>query len=71
MENGYISAFDGDMVDYQKWLLAKDGLATMAFADKRQTESADAQLNAKREQWQNTTALDKKCDAVKRNEMLY
>lgn len=34
-ENGHVSAFDGDMTDYQKLLLAKRGAANIPFADMR------------------------------------
>ena len=57
VENGHVSAFDGDMTDYQKWLLAKRGAASTASADKPTTKPTDKQLSTGRQRRQNTSAL--------------
>ncbi len=60
VENGQVSAFDGDMTDYQKWLLAKRGAASTASADKRETKPTDKQLSTGRQRRQNTSSLRSK-----------
>ena len=60
LENGHVSAFDGDMTDYQKLLLAKRGAANMSFADKSEAKPTDTKLSTRRQRWQNTSALRSK-----------
>ena len=60
VENGQVSVFEGDMTDYQKWLLAKRGAASMVSADKRETKPTDKQLSTGRQRRQNTSALRSK-----------
>ncbi len=60
VENGNVSAFDGDMADYQKSLLAKRGAAKMSFADKRKVRLTDTKLSTGRQWRQNTSALRSK-----------
>ncbi|MDA0332455.1 MAG: ABC-F family ATP-binding cassette domain-containing protein [Proteobacteria bacterium] len=60
VENGHVSVFDGDMTDYQKWLLAKRGAASMASANKQEIKPTDKQLSTGRQRRQNTSALRSK-----------
>ena len=60
VENGHVSAFNGDMTDYQKWLLAKRGSASMASIDKQETKPTGKQLSTGRQRRQNTSALRSK-----------
>ncbi len=60
VENGHVSVFDGDMTDYQKWLLAKRCAASMASANKQETKPTDKQLSTGRQRRQNTSALRSK-----------
>ena len=57
VEHGYVSAFDGDMADYKKWLLAKRGGASTVNADKPSTKLVDKQLSTGRQRRQNTSAV--------------
>ena len=57
VENGHVSAFDGDMTDYKKWLLAKRGGASTVNADKPTTKPVDKQLSTGRQRRQNTSAV--------------
>ena len=57
VKNGRVSAFDGDMTDYKKWLLARRGAAGTASADKRKPEPTDKKLFTGRQRRQNTSAL--------------
>nr|ALS56261.1 putative glycosyl transferase family 1 protein [uncultured bacterium EIL4H10] len=60
VENGQVCAFDGDMTDYQRWLLAKRGSASLASAEKRETKPIDKRLSTGRQRRQNTSALRSK-----------
>ena len=60
VENGHVSVFDGDMTDYQKWLLAKRGAASMASANKQEIKPTDNQLSTGRQRRQNTSTLRSK-----------
>ena len=57
VEHGHVSAFDGDMTDYKKWLLAKRGGASTVNADKPTTKPVDKQLSTGRQRRQNTSAV--------------
>ena len=57
VENGHVFAFDGDMMDYKKWLLAKRGGAGTVNANKAMTKSVDKQLSAGRQRRQNSSAV--------------
>jgi ATP-binding cassette subfamily F protein 3 len=71
VENGQVSLFDGDMTDYQKWLMAKRGGASSSVkassaasssvkASRRADEPADKQQSSGRQRRQNTSALRSK-----------
>jgi ATP-binding cassette subfamily F protein 3 len=71
VENGQVSLFDGDMADYQKWLMAKRGGASSSAkassaasssvkASRRADEPADKQQSSGRQRRQNTSALRSK-----------
>ena len=60
VEHGHVSAFDGDMTAYQKWLLAKRAPASIASTDKQETKPTDKQLSTERQRRQNTSALRSK-----------
>jgi ATP-binding cassette subfamily F protein 3 len=66
VENGQVSLFDGDMTDYQKWLMAKRGgasssaKASSAASSRRADEPADKQQSSGRQRRQNTSALRSK-----------
>ena len=57
VEHGDVSAFDGDMTDYKKWLLAKRGGASTVNADKPTKKPVDKQLSTGRQRRQNTSAV--------------
>ena len=57
VEHGHVSDFDGDMMDYKKWLLAKRGGASTVKADKPTTKPVDKQLSTGRQRRQNTSAV--------------
>ena len=57
VEHGHVSDFDGDMMDYKKWLLAKRGGASTVNADKPTTKPVDKQLSTGRQRRQNTSAV--------------
>ena len=57
VEQGHVSAFDGDMTDYKKWLLAKRGGAGTVNAGKPTTKPVDKQLSTSRQRRQNTSAV--------------
>ena len=60
VENGQVSAFDGDMTDYQKWLLAKRSAVSIASTEKREKKPTDKQLSTGRRRRQDTIALRSK-----------
>jgi ATP-binding cassette subfamily F protein 3 len=61
VEDGQVSLFDGDMTDYQKWLMAKrGGASSSAKASRRADELADKQQSSGRQRRQNTSALRSK-----------
>ena len=60
VENGHVSAFDGDMIDYQKWLLTKRSAPRTASAKNQETKPTDNQLSTGRQRRQNTSALRSK-----------
>jgi ATP-binding cassette subfamily F protein 3 len=66
VENGQVSLFDGDMADYQKWLMAKrggsssSGASSSGAASRRAGGSADKQQSSGRQRRQNTSALRSK-----------
>jgi ATP-binding cassette subfamily F protein 3 len=61
VEDGQVSLFDGDMTDYQKWLMAKRGGASSSVkASRRADEPADKQQSSGRQRRQNTSALRSK-----------
>ena len=57
VEHGHVSDFDGDMMDYKKWLLAKRGGASTVNANKPTTKPVDKQLSTGRQRRQNTSAV--------------
>ena len=57
VEHGHVSDFDGDMMDYKKWLLAKRGGASTVKADKPTKKPVDKQLSTGRQRRQNTSAV--------------
>ena len=60
VENGQVSAFDGDMTDCKKKLLAKRGALSQTSAHKRETKPIDKQASTGRQRRQNTSALRSK-----------
>ena len=57
VEHGHVFAFDGDMTDYKKWLLAKRGGASNVNANKARTKPVDKKLSTGRQRRQNTSAV--------------
>ena len=59
--DGRVLPFDGDMADYQKWLMAKrGGASSSAKTSQRADEPADKQQSSGRQRRQNTSALRSK-----------
>jgi len=67
VENGHVTVFDGDMADYQKWLLAKRGAAGRRDAkpDNASTKPVAAQISG-RQRRQNTSELRSKIRACEK-----
>lgn len=56
-EHGNFSAFDGNMTENKKWLLAKRGGGSKVNANKPMTKPVDKQLSTGRQRRQNTSAV--------------
>ena len=67
VKNGYVSAFNGDMTDYQKWLLAKRGVASMASTDKQETKPTGNSYLLGASGGKITARCDQKYETVKIN----